>query len=692
MSEVVISIGAIIALLALAGDALRRERSRSGPLLGAALAVTALLELFDLCALKVTGEGVTWKRYALIAESLLPPLWILCSLTFARKKGPWKIGGLLKGMVALSFLFCLLQVVLPLDAFFYAPDFPAERLLFLSTTGFFYYIGIMATLVFALVNFETTLANATPDALSKIKFDIIGFGVILAVLIFYYSQAILYRTLNMNYLLLRSFLYLTAACIIAYSRVFRRGNVRIRVSRQAAYKSIVLFTVGLYLVLLGLLGEGMQYVGTSFSRSVTISLAFLIGIALLTLLLSERMRREVKVFLHKNFYQQKHDYRTQWLRFTEQLSTSQSGDELLRRILSACCDIFGFHGAALFLYEGGCCGYCMTAFYEIEPMEDVIPPGNSLISFMNTRAWVINVRDDNPEIITEELSFFRKNGITLIIPLFAGEILEGFVALGHPIKANEVYTYEDYDLMKTIARQASLAIMHQRLSEQASQAREIEAVGNVAAFVMHDLKNLVSNLSLIVENAARYIHNPDFQQDMLASLANTADKMQKLIGKLKNLREGDVTAPRPVNLLELLEKTALLVTGSRVTVSGAPVTAIVDENEIQKVVLNLLMNGIEASGPDEPVLAEVGFASAPFIRVTDRGCGMSARFIRTELFKPFRTTKKKGLGIGLYQCRKIVEAHGGRIEVNSAEGSGSVFTVCLANCGDMSTEPQPDTV
>jgi putative PEP-CTERM system histidine kinase len=677
LGELVISIGAIIALLALAGDALRRERSRAGLLLAAALTVTAMLELFDLCALNAIGGGVSWKRCALFAESLLPPLWILCSLTFARQDGPWKIGWRLKGVVALSFLFCLLPAVLPLDIFFYAPDFPAERLIFLGTPGFFYYIGIMAALVFALVNFEATLTNASPDALSKIKFDIIGLGVILAVLIFYYSQAIIYRTLNMDYLSLRSFLYLTAAVMMIYSRVHRHGSVRIRVSRQAAYKSVVLFAVGLYLVLLGLLGEGMQYVGTPFTRYVTISLAFIIGIALLTLLLSERVRREVKVVLHKNFYQNKHDYRTQWLRFTEQLSTSRSGGELLRRILSAYCDIFGFEGAALFLSEWGCGGYCMTAFYEFEPIEDVIPLDSSLISFMKTSAWVINVRDDNPEFITEELNFFRQNGISIVIPLFAGESLEGFVALGRPIKANEVYIYEDYDLMKTIARQASLAIMHQRLSERSSHAREIEAIGNVAAFVMHDLKNLVSNLSLIVENAARYIHNPDFQQDMLASLANTADKMQKLIGRLKNLREGDVSPPRPVNLLEILEKSARLVTGARITVSGAPVTAIVDENEIQKVVLNLLLNGIESSAPDEPVLAEAGFAGAPFIRITDRGCGMSAGFIRTELFKPFRTTKKKGLGVGLYQCRRIVEAHSGRIEVNSAEGSGTVFTVWL---------------
>lgn len=686
MGNVIISSGAIIALLALAGFSLHRERSRAGLFLCAALTVTALLELFDLLALSATEGAISWKRYALISESFLPPFWILCSLTCARQYGPWKIGRLLKGVVALSFLISALPVIFPINTFFYAPDFPAERLLFLGNTGYFFYIGIMACLVFALVNFEATLANASPDALWKIKYDIIGLGTILAVLIFYYSQAFLYRSLNMNYLLLRSFLYLVAATMMAYSQVCRRGKVRIQVSRLAAYKSVVLFAVGLYLVMLGLLGEGMKYVGTSFSRTVTISFAFLVGIALLTLLLSERVRREVKVMLHKNFYQHKHDYRTQWLRFTEQLSTSRSGEELLQRILSAYCEIFGIEGATLFLYEEGRSGYYVTAQYEMEPIQDVIAPQNSLISFMKKRAWVINVREDNPEIMSENSQFFSKNNISFVIPLFAGERLEGFIALGPVIKLNEVYIYEDYDLMKTIGRQASLAIMHQRLSEQASQAREMEAIGNVAAFVVHDLKNLVSNLSLIVENAARYIHNPDFQRDMLASLGNTVVKMQRLIGRLKNLGEGELFNLQQVNLLELVQKTARMVSGSPITVSGSPETSFVDENEIQKVVLNLLINGIEASGTDEPLLAEVGSAGESFIRVTDRGCGMSDRFIRTELFKPFRTTKKKGLGIGLYQCRKIVEAHGGRIEVSSAEGRGSVFTVWLTNSTDMSSE------
>ena len=393
--------------------------------------------------------------------------------------------------------------------------------------------------------------------------------------------------------------------------------------------------------------------------------------------MSVRLRREVKVILHKNFYQNKHDYRTQWLNFTMQLSTSRSSEELRQRILSAYCEVFGMTGAALFQHHDSCGGYGMTAGYHMEPMEDVIATGNSLIQFMKERAWVVCIKDRNPEIMPENELFLISNRISFVVPIYDGENIEGFIALGPVVKEDEVYIYEDYDLMKTIARQASLAFLYQKMSEQVTEAREIEAIGNVATFVAHDLKNQVSNLSLILENASRHITNPEFQQDMLVSLGNTVGNMQKLIASLKNLGEKELS-PQLVNLLALVEKTAAQFSGSTVVVTGSDQMASVDVGEIRKVVINLIMNAIEASGPGKPVSIEVGAAQGiPYITVMDRGCGMTSSFIRTELYKPFRTSKSQGLGIGLYQSRKILEAHGGRFEVSSVPGSGTVFTMWL---------------
>ncbi|HIJ86983.1 MAG TPA: PEP-CTERM system histidine kinase PrsK [Desulfuromonadales bacterium] len=673
-----ISILAVITLLTGVGYLLYSERSRTGFYLGVALSTTALVDLFDLLSLNASSDPLFWKSWAMTAEALLPFFWLLCSLTLFRQSGPWQLSWKQKTGVALTALFLVVQQSFPLKAILYAPDFPAERLLFLADVGFYYYVALLICLIIALVNFEITFVNASPDAVWKIKYELIGLGIVVAIQVFYYSQALLYRSLNMNYLSLRSFLYLVAASLIAYSLLFRRGKGRVQVSRQVAFKSVIIITVGIYLILLGILGKGMQYVSSFFSRNILISLVFITGTSLLILLLSDRFKRKLKVQLHKNFYQYKHDYRTQWLRFTEQLSSSCSGDELIQHILSAYCDIFGITGSALFLRDATQARFFAVADYKMPLKVDTIEANNSLVTFIDEHAWVMSLLEDLPDIKTEDSDYFRENGVFFVVPLFNETQLEGFIVLARPVYSKEVFIYEDYDLMKTISRQAFLAIMHQRLSEQVIHASEIQAIGNVATFVAHDLKNHVSSLSLIVENAARHIHNPEFQKDMLTSLGNTVTKMQKLIGRLKNLGEHSLNL-RQVNLLELCEKTAHSLLEGRIAVSGTSETAWVDEVEIQKVVLNLLMNGIEASGKDEPVLLEVGNAKAPFIRVSDKGCGMSSRYIRTELFKPFRTTKKKGLGIGLYQCSQIMDAHGGRIEVTSREEIGTVFTVWFAD-------------
>ncbi len=672
-----ITLLAILSLLVTAIVTMKREMSRPGVFVSIALTVTSLLELCDLCSLVFEKYSPSWKQAALFAEALLPLVWVLAGLTYARQEGPWKIGRLLQFGLVFSGLLILLPLLFPQADFFYAPDFPEERVLFLESTGYFFYMFIMACMVWAMVNFETTLANASPEGLWRIKYDIIGLGTILVVLFFYFSQSFLYRTINMSYLPLRSFIIIVGAGMMLFSQLFRHGTSRVRVSRQAAFKSFILFIIAIYLIMLGLLGEGMKYITAPFQRSLVLAFIFLTVIGLVLLFLSERFRREIKVVLHKNFYQNKHDYRTQWLRFTELLATAKTLDELQQRILSAYCDIFNIGGATLFLYEEGRGGYCMTANYRMDPISDVIATNNSLIKFMKEHTWVINIRDDNSDIIVENGYFFGENSIFFVVPLFEGDRLEGFIALGKSIHTSEVFIYEDYDLMKTIARQASLAIMHQRLSEQVTQAREVEAIGNVATFVAHDLKNLVSNLSLITQNAAKYIHNPDFQKDMIWSLGNTVNKMQILIGRLKNLGEKKALKLSVVDLLEVAKETAREIGGGRVEVSGGSEKVHADREEIQKVFMNLLINAIEASDSEEVVSVEVGLLDSPFFRVTDYGVGMTAEFIRKDLFKPFSTTKKQGLGIGLYQCRQIIEAHSGRIEVHSEEGKGSVFTVLL---------------
>jgi len=643
-----------------------------------AISVSAVIEFCDLLAVAGYGAPLDWKHYSLIAEGLLPAAWFIFSLTHARDLGGRFVTVAQRLLLAASLAFPCVVFALPRSSFFYSPDFNAEHVLFLSNPGYVFYGGLLVYVVISLINMEATFSNASLSSRWKIKFDFIGTGSFLAVLIFYYSQGLLYRTINMNLMPLRSLVFILALGMMLYSLLARGNGVRIAVSRSMAYKSVVLFAVGLYLVAVGLMGEGLKYFGEGHQKTLALGVAFVVGICLLVVLLSETAKRKIKVFLHKNFYQSKYDYRTQWLQFTDRLASARKEDDLWAAILSGYCEIFAMGCGGLFVRNGEHNDFRWAAGHELPVTEVVLAVGDQVVSPMVERSWVVNLREDKPATLPEQETYFTENGIQFLVPLFSAEDLEAVLVLGRPVNQNEQYLYEDYDLMKTLARQAASALMNHRLSEQLARSRELEVMGRVSAFIIHDLKNLVYTLSLTVDNAQEHIADPEFQEDMLDTLSNTVNRMKVLISRLKNLPEKRSLELEQVNLYLLAADTAAMVPGNgSVSVGGSDSVAEVDREEIQKVVMNLVVNALEATDGKGPVRVEVGAGSEPFIRVSDNGCGIPEEFLRSQLFSPFKTTKKKGLGIGLYQCRQIVEAHGGRIDVESTMGKGTVFTVWL---------------
>lgn len=679
MLQVILSITAVITItLCSLFIGFKWRSDKPSLFLMGALLTTAAIELFDTLAMMDASLLPYGKRGAMMVEGILPGIWLLYSLTFARTSNLSTMSRAAKLLLLGSPLLIIAASVLPLDALFYSPDLLKEKILFLNGAGFVFYLLMMAFLVIPLVNLEITLVTASPVDRWKIKFEILGTAALLAVLIFYYSQGLLYRTINMNLVPVRSVMMVAAALFITYSRLRRSETVTVFVSREMAFRSIAFFAVGIYLVWLGLLGEGMKYFDTEGRRALLIALFFLSGVALVLVFLSEAVRRKVRVFVHKHFYRNKYDYRAQWLQFTARLAAARSREELLRSILSAFSEIFGTEGATLFLDDNHRM-FRAVARYEMDPIIGGISLDSKLIALLRDKEWIFSLSGtDAHGIDNKDIEFLKQNAIAFIVPLVSSETVDGFIALGIPINTNEVYIYEDFDLMKTLARQANSAILNLKLSEQLTRAREMEAIGKVSAFVIHDLKNLGSTLSLIIDNAANHISNPDFQKDMLASISSTVLKMKELIARLRNFEDKQVLNDAPTDLLTLAENAARMIPTGEVVVNGASTLAKIDPEQMQKVLLNLFLNALDATeGKESPITVEVGSDDVPFIRVMDHGIGMTRDFLDNHLFKPFHSTKSKGLGIGLYQCRQIVEAHGGRIEVESQTGEGTVFSIFL---------------
>jgi putative PEP-CTERM system histidine kinase len=248
--------------------------------------------------------------------------------------------------------------------------------------------------------------------------------------------------------------------------------------------------------------------------------------------------------------------------------------------------------------------------------------------------------------------------------------------------AKQNLSSQDAELLKTIADQAASALLNRKLSEELLQAKELEAFQTMSAFFVHDLKNLAGGLSLMSRNLPRHLDNPEFRNDALKMLSQTVDKITELCGRMTQWGPNPKDRRVEADVNELVSATLNNFNGtlksSLITKLEAVPKLRIDPEQLQKVLVNLILNADEAMEADGEIqVSTVRKDGTVCICVADNGCGISREFIEHRLFRPFQTSKKNGFGIGLFHCKQIVEAHGGRIEVESEEGKGSTFRVLI---------------
>lgn len=676
MTFSLVSIGAIVITIITSFFLLVKDRSRDVVSLFFLLILSSSLLAFESYILDHTDQ-FSLKRYVFALEGCLPVAAIAYSVLFCRQPGIGKLSVASRILIPSTILFALFSFWLKPEQLIFSPDFGGEKIIFLTNAGFLFYVLLMMFLVLSMVQLERTLSALSQHERWRFKFEIIALCVLLGSYVVYYSQSLLYRSLDMGLLDARSFALIMTLALLFYSRNYRSRGEKVYISRGVAYRSLILFVVGVYLIGLGIFGEGMKYLDWPAQKTFLLVLVMVGTVVVSILFLSESLRRKVKVYLHKNFYQSKYDYRHHWQVFTDRIFSAKSFDDLQREILIFYCEAFACNGGAFYLYDDELDEYLNTSHFEFRRDWRPFVVSDPLVQLLRQREWIINLSEANDEFEDSLVESLIEAGATFVVPLFFDKQLEGFIVLFGQINTGEILTYEDYDFMKMLARQSIAAVQGIRLTEKLSTTREMAAIGKVSTFVLHDLKNQVSGLSLMLDNAREYIDNPEFQQDMLETVDSTVVNMRGLIARLKNLKEKPELIVAPVDLKKVVQD-AVNTAGGNINVTGTAVRIDADEEEIYRVILNLLINAIEATAGNVPVIVDFGCKNGfAYVNVSDSGCGMSKEFIDSRLFKPFETTKKHGFGIGLYQCRQIMDSHQGLISVDSKEGEGTTFSLQL---------------
>ncbi|KAB8041701.1 PEP-CTERM system histidine kinase PrsK [Janthinobacterium aquaticum] len=519
-----------------------------------------------------------------------------------------------------------------------------------------------------------------------VKFACLGVGALFVYDFYLYSEALLLRQMNGELWRARGVADALCAPLLALAAARHPSWAPgLLVSRQMLLGSAAMLGAAVYLLAMAACAYYLRHVGGAWGSLM--QMAFLGGAALLLvgMLFSGALRARLKVFINKHFYQAGFDYRDEWLKLTRALSHEGPGlacPGLAERAIAAMAQLVESPAGALWLVRDGR-QLAPLASWNWPMPADRAPDSAALQQFLAARQWVIEVDDCRrqpqhyggmalPEAVLALPSAW------LVAPLLLQGSLFGMVVLARP-RTRISLNWETRDLLKIAGSQAASCLAHRQSQEALAVARQFESFSRMSAFVVHDLKNLVFQLSLLLANAEKHRANPAFQQDMLATLDHSVQKMKTLLQKLAR---GDVSAPAPLRLDRVLQQAvadkASLAPAPRLEIVDGELTVLADRARLERVLGHLLQNAIEATASDGCVSVRLRREnSTAVVELNDTGQGMSAQFIREHLFRPFDSTKTAGMGIGVFESREYLHEVGGRLDVHSVPAVGTTFRVVL---------------
>jgi putative PEP-CTERM system histidine kinase len=387
------------------------------------------------------------------------------------------------------------------------------------------------------------------------------------------------------------------------------------------------------------------------------------------------LRRRLEFLISRNFFTHRYDYRVEWLKFIELISDPGQAEELQVRIIRVLAEFVDSPAGVLWSLHPGI-GYVPTARWKLPaPEKAKLPLEDSFVAGFRDGFW-IQERSADPAATAWP---FADSRAWLAVPLsHRGEVV-GFVLLNRA-RRTVALDWEAFDLLRAAGRQAASYLAEERSTRVLRDSELLNQYSKRFAFVIHDVKNLASQLGLIVSNAKRYIEDPDFQRDMLQTVEDAVARMNRLLSQLR--ADAEPRVPRLVAPDAVVSSVAAEFADRAVAVEtcadAEDCTVAIDPDRLRSALTHLAQNAIEASQPGDLVVVSTRRRGAQLIiDVTDRGPGMDPAFIRDELFLPFRSTKSGGYGIGAFQTRELIRAAGGDLEVISEKGAGTTMRIVL---------------
>lgn len=651
-----------------------------GGLLVAAATTTALWA----AATTAFQTGVTIMLLpAMLLEVLRGLLWIVFLLKLLDPQQGWR--GLMTGRMRWwSLGVTLLGIVL----------FALLLMPILFAKSLNYNLGIdvnmsgrLALAIAGLVLVEQLFRNTRMENRWAIKYLCLGVGGLFAYDFFLYSDALLFKRLDLDLWQARGLIDSLVVPLIAVSAARNpEWSLDVFVSRRVVFHSAAVLGAGIYLLAMAAGGAYVRVYGGSWGNVAQTVFLFGALLVLIIVLFSGQAQAWLKVFLSKHFFNYKYDYREEWLRFIRTLSAGDPGTPLRERAIAALANIMDCPGGALWWRREPERYEFVTHWNMSEVGSSTELTSGSMVQFLKEREWVIDLNefDDNPEVYANlQLPDWLKalKRAWLVVPLVLHDELVGFVVLAQP-RAPRSCNWEDNDLLKTAGRQAASHLAQLEAAEGLAQAQQFEAFNRLSAFLIHDMKNVVAQLSLVVGNAAKHKHKPEFIDDAFRTIENASLKMNRLLAQL---RSGAVSHGRisQVDLEQLLREVVTAhqqkTPAPTLSCDAVGLTMAVERDRLADVLGHIIQNAQEATPADGRVEVTLqNRESMAVIEVRDTGCGMDGEFIRNRLFRPFDSTKgRSGMGIGAYEAREFVRGLGGHMAVESEPGKGTRFRIEL---------------